>query len=305
MMGLNASLLKIDFNYKIAKKIRVWTKQGQSFTPFKCIVTVQNEDGLTVFWKALKHSKSIMEISPDLIRLRERLNGNLRLKKQPSKFGPHEQAVKCIYVDNCCSVCHMIRHCFPGSLIKLDCFHWIKRWTDIMSDPKSAEAGVFRALMSRALFNVDPTEFRDAKQRLKEKKQFKDQDPTTKQILRGARSVIPDPVSLRTNIEAVICYIQAKDAETETKLATRREGDMSPKPKRFLVSSATAVRDRVQQQLRHVDRGCLSDPPKRLVNVHRYNERTQCTYVARGTNTNERDNLDLATLILAATAIGK
>ena len=49
MMGLLASILKIDFNYKLASKIRVWTKQGHSFAPFKCLVTVQNEDGLTVF----------------------------------------------------------------------------------------------------------------------------------------------------------------------------------------------------------------------------------------------------------------
>lgn len=70
MKGLTATLVKVDFNYKIASKIRVWTKQGQSFTPFKCIVTVQNEDGLTIFWKALKHSESFSEIQADLVRLR-------------------------------------------------------------------------------------------------------------------------------------------------------------------------------------------------------------------------------------------
>ena len=66
MKGLRAEILKIDFNYKIAQKIRVWTKQGASFAPFKCIVTIQQEDGLTVFWKALKHSESFAEIEPDL-----------------------------------------------------------------------------------------------------------------------------------------------------------------------------------------------------------------------------------------------
>jgi DNA replication protein DnaD len=45
MRSLTACLLKIDFNYKLTVKIRVWTKQGQSFSPYKCIVTVHNKDG--------------------------------------------------------------------------------------------------------------------------------------------------------------------------------------------------------------------------------------------------------------------
>jgi hypothetical protein len=76
MQGLTAKLLKIDFNYKLAEKIHVWTKQGCSFSPYKCIVTIQNEDSLTVFWKALKHSESFSEIRDDLVRLRHRLNRN-------------------------------------------------------------------------------------------------------------------------------------------------------------------------------------------------------------------------------------
>jgi hypothetical protein len=67
MKCLCAVILKIDFNYKLASKVRVWTKQGHSFCPFKCIVTIQNEDGLTIFWKALKHSESFSEIKEDLI----------------------------------------------------------------------------------------------------------------------------------------------------------------------------------------------------------------------------------------------
>jgi hypothetical protein len=76
MRSLTATILKIDFNYKLARKIRVWTKQGQSFSPYKWLVTVHNEDGLTVFWKALKHSESFSEIEQDVIRLCNRLNWN-------------------------------------------------------------------------------------------------------------------------------------------------------------------------------------------------------------------------------------
>jgi hypothetical protein len=76
MQGVKAEILKCDFNYKIASKIRVWTKAGQSFSPFSCIVTIQNEDGQTVFWKALRNSESFREIEDDLIRLRQRLDRN-------------------------------------------------------------------------------------------------------------------------------------------------------------------------------------------------------------------------------------
>jgi hypothetical protein len=87
MRGLSARLLKIDFNYKLAMKIRVWTKQGQSFSPYKCLCTVQNQDGLTVFWKAMKHAESFAEIKEDLVRLRERLNHNaLSARQLPTKL---------------------------------------------------------------------------------------------------------------------------------------------------------------------------------------------------------------------------
>jgi hypothetical protein len=64
------------------------------------------------------------------------------------------------------------------------------------------------------------------------------------------------------------------------------------------------TRDLVRDQLRHVDCGCLSDPPASLVNIWCLNPVTGVCYVARGTNTNERDNLDLAYKILVATHVG-
>jgi hypothetical protein len=61
----------------------------------------------------------------------------------------------------------------------------------------------------------------------------------------------------------------------------------------------------VRNQLQHVDLGCLSDPDPNLVNIFRRNPLTDVTYVSRGTNTNERDNVDLASNILTAAHIGK
>jgi hypothetical protein len=76
MHGLRASLLKINFNYKLAMKVKVWMKAGQSFSLYKCLCTVHNEDGLTVLWKALKHSELFAEIKGDFVRLIDRLNRN-------------------------------------------------------------------------------------------------------------------------------------------------------------------------------------------------------------------------------------
>jgi hypothetical protein len=54
MMGLRATVVKIDFNYKLASKIKVWLGHGLSFPPFKCLVTIHNEDGQTIFWTSRK-----------------------------------------------------------------------------------------------------------------------------------------------------------------------------------------------------------------------------------------------------------
>jgi hypothetical protein len=300
MMGLCAWILKIDFNYKLASKIRVWTGPGQSFTPFKCLVTIQNEDGLTVFWKALKQSESFAEITQDLLRLRHRLNRNLAATQPPTE-GPTPQAVKVVYVDNCCQVCISLKRCFPGVLVKLDAFHWLKRWSEMLQDPKSGHGGVFRALMSRALFTCGPDEFDNAKQRLIQRGKA---SPTTREIMKEANTVIPPPFLLRSNVEAVLKYCMAKDAAAERELVLRVEGGDSPMPAHFFTSKPNVVKYVTRKQMRHVDKGCLSDPPTELGNIFRYNEKKKCCYVARGTNTNERDNLDLASKVLTATHIG-
>jgi hypothetical protein len=171
--------------------------------PYKCIVTAQNEDGLTVFWKALKHTESIAEIAEDLERLRLRLNRNNAASISPIVLPDTQldEAVKVIYVDNCCQVSESLKGIFPGVLIKLDVFHWLKRWNDIMFDPKSAHAGIFRGLMSRAIFNVEADEYERAKEKVSRKKK---RDATVKEILKEANSVIPLPAVLRSNVEAVL-----------------------------------------------------------------------------------------------------
>jgi hypothetical protein len=221
MMCLTACVLKVDFNYKIASKIRVWTKQGQSFSPYKCIATIQNEEGLTVFWKALKHSESFSEMNADLVRLRARLNNNLSAVKSWCKpCGPEEQAVKVVYVDNCCTVRGCVRRCFPGAMVKLDAFHWLKRWNDILVEPTKEMGGIFRAMMSRALFNITPDEYEAAKTKLVAKKK---RDVSAQEIRKAAKSIIP-PRNIQIKCGSRSCLLSVKGCASGTRavnVATR------------------------------------------------------------------------------------
>lgn len=155
-------------------------------------------------------------------------------------------------------------------------------------------------MMSKALFNVGKEEFEDAKARLIAKKK---REPTVREIRKESRTTIPRAGILRENVEAVLAYIQAKDAQTEHLLSVRRQDDDSPSPRRFL--RATGTRNRIRDQFHHIDCGCLSDPPQEIINLFRYNAKRDVVFVARGTNSNERDNFDLGLRILSATHVGK
>ena len=104
---------------------------------------------------------------------------------------------------------------------------------------------------------------------------------------------------------AAFRYLQSKDSEIDAMLALRRADDTSPKPKRFFKGNSTDLQQVVQDQMSHVDKGCLSDPPASVVNLFRVNPVSMETFCVRGTNTNERDNFDLAYRIMIATHIGK
>ena len=67
--------------------------------------------------------------------------------------------VHVIYVDNCCSVRQKLLSIFPNAVVKLDPFHYMKRWDAVLYDPNSEEAAIFRGLMRRAKFIVNNDEF--------------------------------------------------------------------------------------------------------------------------------------------------
>ena len=110
MMGLSAEVIKIDFEYKIVKKVHVYNGVGKAFRPYKCLATVQNENNQTVFYKICQGSEAIDEIKDGLLHLRRR-NSN---------------TVKVIYVDNCCSVRAKLLSIFEDAVVKLDPFHYMK-----------------------------------------------------------------------------------------------------------------------------------------------------------------------------------
>jgi len=109
-------------------------------------------------------------------------------------------------------------------------------------------------------------------------------------------------VTLRSNVEAVINILFNEDAKIQAAQATRSSDDNTPLPKTYWKRNQREVQDVIRRQMKHVDEGCLSDPPD--IQLVKMNPITGITCTSRGTNTNERDNLDLATKILTATVMG-
>jgi hypothetical protein len=279
MYGLKAQILKIDFNYKLAKKIHVWQGRQGAFRPYKCFVTIQNEDALTVFWKGLKGSESIKEITPDLRQLKERLESN----------NGTANSIRAIYIDNCCTVSKSLNKIFPEAQFKLDAFHWLKRWNDVMENNNSKQASIFRAFMSKALFVVSDTEYRRAKEAVLQKLK---REPTVQEILNASKGSIPAPDLLEQRVSSVLLYCFEQDMKIDWNLAQRMEDatDQVPIPPRFFRRNRHFLKT-VQSQLLHVRLGCLTDPI--TINVLRENRRSGIVRTARGTGTNEADNLYL------------
>jgi len=285
MRGLTATILKFDFNYETAKKMRVWVGPGRSYRPFICILTVQNEHGLTVFWKALKSQESLKEVEDDLKKLDRRLMYNAKSE---------QSTVLHCYIDNCCAVSkpeEQLKKIFPNCGVGLDAFHWQQRWDPSLEKSNSKEAGTFRGLMRRALFAFSPEECERAKTVVMEKK---GRAVTTREIVKEARSAIPEPDILRERVLRVLNCVFYVDAVSE---ADRLRGKDPQKCPKFFKSMKPELRKLIERQLHHIDHGCLSDPKN--VDIHITNPKTNVHYIARGTSLNETDNKYL-NLVLGA-----
>ena len=211
MASLGGTILSIDTQYGTAKKISVYCN-GSYFHPFTGYTTVLNEYGEIIWWGMIAHGESITELEPRLVALKDRLE----------RIGG-AGCVKVIFVDNCCQVRNKIQQIFGANvLVLLDHFHWLKRWDPVLRDKKSAEAALFRVLMSRALLLVTRDEYNRKKAELTEK--FKKKNPprlpSPVEILKASNTTTPRPDQLKTRILAVISYTQITDA---TKLATNQQ----------------------------------------------------------------------------------
>ena len=283
MRGLKATILKIDFQYELAKKIRVWKGQGCSYVPFQCIITVLNEHGLCVYWKALTSSESLKEVEDDLRKLDQWLQYNAKA---------NESTVKAVYIDNCCTVAKVddkIREIFKAAEVKLDCFHWQQRWDAVLDGTTSKEASYFRAAMRRAVFVVNPEEFNHARDVVAAKKKRR---PTTKEVLVEARTTIPESTILRERVQKVLGYFYYMDSVANAALLNGEDPSKWP---RFFKPVTDKVRHAINRQLHHVDNGCLSDPT--TCDIHITNPITGKHYVARGTSMKETANRYLNALL--------
>ena len=288
MRNVPAQTLKIDFHYKLPDKVKVCSSKGKSFSPFKCGVTTQNEDCLTLFWKFLTAAESIEAIKPDLLRLKQRLE----------HLNP-DKPLSVIYVDNCCTVRDKLVAIFPGALVKLDTFHWFMRWDDILLNKTSEEANFFRYLMRRALFVIEESE--------KMRVRYLKPGIIDKYVYKFAKATIPMADIVTKRVEACLNHIFLLDHEADCQSvgdnnqegasvsgATARKRYL--KPFDFKVKKGARyipVRQLIHNQLEHVRKGCLSDPPAQIVKVHRINARTGEAKSARGTGGNENQHREL------------
>ena len=286
MQRLGGRILSLDFVYPLAKRIWVQQKDGTRFRPFKCLASIKNEDSLVIWWGMLKGDESIVAIQLHLGKLRARfihLGYSLRIV---------------IYVDNCCNVKAKIEEVWPEALVKLDHWHWFKRWDEAMVDPKSENGRLFKALMSRAVL-VAPDDEVNRKRtammgRLK-------RVVTLQEVLRECDTVAPQSEEMKGLVWAVIDYFLKLDFQTEKQLSDWPQESTAPRPK-LTFKRGAILQNVIRRQLAHVTKGCLSDPQHEhpdFADLSLYTKVGNKTYCARGSGSNERSNLALEQDVIA------
>ena len=238
-----------------------------------------------MFWKFCESAESIEAAKKDLVLLRKR--NELLCTDDPSGDG----GILCVCVDNCCIVGPKIESITgPETSIKLDSFHWQQRWDNILYDKKSEKTSMFRKLMRRALFVIEDHEIARVEAYLTAKKKKK---PSAREIFKEAKATIPPPEQLERRVMAVLHALMEKDLLVDrNRIATASTASEG----RFFKAGANSL-NTIINQMSHVKKGCLSDPPDTVFNVFRVNPKTGKTYTARSTGTNEVDNRYLNRLL--------
>ena len=92
---------------------------------------VQNEDSLTIAWKCTQGGESLKPIKLDLLRIKCR---NARM--QTNTRGVH--------IDVCCEYRAGLKQIFGEHVwVKLDVFHWMRRWDKALANSKSEKGAIF------------------------------------------------------------------------------------------------------------------------------------------------------------------
>jgi hypothetical protein len=125
-----------------------------------------------------------------------------------------------------------------------------------------------------------------------------------------ARTTIPPPEILESNIMCVIRYCLSIDFAIELKKACRSDNDNSllPCPLSKAMSQKVGPSQKQVSQViagfpTHIKKGCLSDVPG--VVLHRMNPKTGKIYCCRGTPSNKNNNLYLDELTGKHVGVGR
>lgn len=281
-----SDVLSIDSSYKIAGKVKVYEGVGRCFQPYKCQTVIHDRNACTIYHKMCSGAESMDEIAEGLKAIRDRPGMNLPQNK-----------VKVIYVDNPKTVQRKIKDIFPEVEVKVDAFHWMKLWNDIMADPKSESAAMFRSQMSRAVFQCSTEEWNAAEEKaraklIRLKKLLPPHGkPTRRQTREYARTTIPEKDCLLDSVKAVIDNCMVKDLLIDLQRQSRDPGDTTPLPKRYFKSNKVVVDAVIQRQYETIRQNFLSDPEG--IDLYRVNPVTGKLYNCRGTCSNENDNLHI------------
>ncbi|CAB9515452.1 hypothetical protein SEMRO_717_G191960.1 [Seminavis robusta] len=201
MQSHGAEVVKIDWTYKIAPKIKVYTGRGECYAPHKTCMTVFNENGICIFFKFYPGSEI-----------------DRAIKKLQKKYGVGDR-------------------------------------------------------------------------------------PPMKEIMKEAKAIIPPKAELQKRVQAVLSYmlhhdwsLDAEAAELNLSEEGNNDGaapmavEDTAKRHRFFIRNSALVSTTIKNQMSHVKLGCLSDPPKEILNIHLVNPYSNKAFTVRSTGINEVDN---------------
>jgi hypothetical protein len=132
MTSNGGQILSMDAEHKMSRQMFVHVGTRGRFRPFKAFSCMCNKFGDVIWWKMLRRPESINKIEADLQLLKEQLDRVQGKNK-----------VKIAHVNNCCNVQNKLEKMFPGVFVKLDPFHLIKKWDNVLVDPKPMMVAVF------------------------------------------------------------------------------------------------------------------------------------------------------------------